>query len=368
LLLVSGLGVGGAEAVVLKLAKGLAEHGRKVIVVALKDEQRILKIVDATGLDIRVLGLTSNPLTVFKGLRQLWNIVAQEGVKVVHAHLVHALYLGLLVKARYRNTKLVFTSHNYAGYPFPRSLIVRFTRYFRDADVLLGPDQHPEINAPNAVIVANGVTVDPQKNERHGPAPDKPFVFLYLSRLTHEKNPDVLIRSAMQIRDQFVRDGTPRSFEVWIAGDGPENENLQQLSESMDGSGTIRFLGMRSDVKDLHQQVHAFVLPSKWEGLPLAVLEAGASALPVIASPVGAIPWLLENERGYLVEPPELSSAMLQVMDNYGEALRRGTLLYEMVSRQFDERLCVSRHNQLYSELTSVPPQSVTSKSGLASS
>lgn len=368
MLLVTGLGVGGAEAVVLKLAKGLAAHGRKVVVVALRDEQRILEIVDASGLDIRVVGLTLNPMNMLRSLRQLWKIVAKEGVQVVHAHLVHALYLGLLIKARYRDTKLVFTSHNYAGYPFPRSLIVKFTRYFRDADVLLGPDQHPEINAQKAVIVANGVTVDSPIRKRHAPASGRPLVFLFLGRLTHEKNPDVLVRSAMQIHHQLAANGTSIPFEVWIAGDGPENQKLRQLSESLGGSGTIRFLGMRSDVKELHEQAHAFVLPSKWEGLPLAVLEAGASALPVIASPVGAMPWLLDNERGYLVDPTGLPAAMLRVLHDYDEALTRGVRLYEMVRDQFDERLCVTQHHELYNELVDSASELTIQKPGLTSS
>ena len=113
----------------------------------------------------------------------------------------------------------------------------------------------------------------------------------------------------------------------------------------------VKFLGMRPDVSALHAQSHVFVLPSLWEGLPLAVLEAGSSAMPVIASPVGALPWLLDQERGYLTEPDDLAGSMVAALLDYDDALARGHRLFKLVRDEFNDATCLRRHHRLYQSI-----------------
>ena len=349
MLVVTGLGVGGAERLVLDLARGYTNQGCRVIVVALENDLEIIPFADVSGLDIRVLDMKHSPASMIRALRELSRMIRAESVTLIHAHLFHPVLLATLLRAAHPGVKLVFTSHNYAGFTRPRSLFLRFTRRFRHADILLGPGQHPGINAARSSIITNGVRVAEIPPTRSLPAPGKPFVFLFLSRLVPEKNATALIAAATSLRAQ-----RPTStIEVWIAGDGPSRAAAEAFSADRGATGFIRFLGMRGDVEGLMRDAHAFVLPSLWEGLPIAVLEAGAMAMPVIASPVGALPGLLADGRGYVVEPAGLAAAMASVLDHYDDALARGRRLHQMIRADYDKAGCVDRHLALYRALFS---------------
>ncbi|MEZ5739762.1 MAG: glycosyltransferase family 4 protein [Burkholderiaceae bacterium] len=344
MLAITGLGVGGAERLVLDLARGYQNEGYRVVLVALENDLEIVPFSDVSGLDIRVLDMQHTLLSLMRALRSLHRMIRDESIRLIHAHLFHPVLLATLLRTVHPSVRLVFTSHNYAGFTRPRSLFLRLTKRFRHADILLGPGQHPEINADPATIIANGVRVPDTPLARHAPGPGEPFVFLFLSRLVPEKNVTALIASAAQLRARYPQ----RRIEVQIAGDGPERAAAEAYAVRHGCTSFVRFLGMRGDVDALMRDAHVFVLPSLWEGLPIAALEAGAMAMPVIASPVGALPGLLADGRGYLVGPAALTDAMASVLDDYDEALARGRRLYEMIHREYDKSGCVGRHLALY--------------------
>ena len=90
---------------------------------------------------------------------------------------------------------------------------------------------------------------------------------------------------------------------VLVAGDGPERDALEQQAKALSlDDRAVRFLGARTDVDDLLCAADFFVLPSDTEGLPLSVLEAMSHGLPIVASRVGGIPELIDdNTHGLLV-------------------------------------------------------------------
>jgi glycosyltransferase involved in cell wall biosynthesis len=85
--------------------------------------------------------------------------------------------------------------------------------------------------------------------------------------------------------------------------------------------------GHVDNVNRMLAECHCLLIPSVWEGMPLVLLEAGAVGIPVIASPVGNIPSLLNIENGYIGETDRFRLMVTEVMDNYGEALIRARQL-----------------------------------------
>jgi glycosyltransferase involved in cell wall biosynthesis len=136
-----------------------------------------------------------------------------------------------------------------------------------------------------------------------------------------------------------------------ILGDGPLRKELEQLTAKLGISERVRFLGAGLDVGGFLSRIDAFVLSSLSEELPMTVLEAMASSLPVISTAVGAVPELVgESGCGWLSppgRPDELASAMLNAAS--APALRQyGARARSYVEREYSTRVMASGYEELF--------------------
>jgi glycosyltransferase involved in cell wall biosynthesis len=106
--------------------------------------------------------------------------------------------------------------------------------------------------------------------------------------------------------------------QLVIVGQGTLEAELKQMAGRLGLGDRVRFLGLRTDVASLMNAADAFVMSSAWEGMPMVVLEAQASGLPVVATHVGGIPEVVvPGKTGYLVpprDPDALADAMKKLM------------------------------------------------------
>ena len=106
--------------------------------------------------------------------------------------------------------------------------------------------------------------------------------------------------------------------QLMIAGDGPLKSDLHSMVQRMDMDSRVHLLGLRQDMPALYAASDALVLSSAWEGMPNVVLEAMASATPVVATSVGAVPEVVADGVSGLIVPPRdhraLSSAMARMI------------------------------------------------------
>jgi glycosyltransferase involved in cell wall biosynthesis len=99
-----------------------------------------------------------------------------------------------------------------------------------------------------------------------------------------------------------------------IAGGGPGKEAMEQLAVELGLGEAVRFLGLRRDVPGLMSAADGYVMSSAWEGLPMVLLEAASSCLPVVATDVGGNKEIvLDGENGFLV-PSQNSDALANTM------------------------------------------------------
>jgi glycosyltransferase involved in cell wall biosynthesis len=345
ILLATGLGVGGAERVVIELASSLSEQGTDVLVVSMTDDLSILNQYDNRPSKIISLSIRrSSFLSFLKGLLMLRHLVVKYDVKLIHAHMFHALFISFLCKiSRRKPLSIVFTSHSFSGFKGLRKLILFALRPFRAADVIFSSRQHPELNCKTVRTIANGVSSTKTSTTTRSFAGT--FVFLALGRLEEPKSPVELIRQFSMMDNE--------SSELWFVGDGYLRDEMQWVIEEYGLEHKIKLLGIRQDVPEILASVHCLVMPSLWEGLPMALLEAGAAALPVIATPVGAIPDLIDGHCGYLVEISEFHFAMDIIVADYPAAVLRGQNLARKIFSDYSLESMVRKHSDLYLKILS---------------
>jgi L-malate glycosyltransferase len=137
-----------------------------------------------------------------------------------------------------------------------------------------------------------------------------------------------------------------------FAGDGPRRDALETLARALGVSGRVRFLGECDDVAPVLGASDLFVLPSRSEAFPNAVIEAMAAGLPVVASNVGGIPEVVRHgENGLLVPPDDhhaLTEAVLGLMDRRDEAVALGAAARRDVARDYTIDRMVERFEDLY--------------------
>jgi len=157
---------------------------------------------------------------------------------------------------------------------------------------------------------------------------------LSVCRLVHQKGIDVLIRAYADLPESLRKD-----WPLTIAGDGPERPSLETLANQLLPGGEIRFIGFQSQPMSLYHEADVFVLPSRFEGMPNALLEAMGSGMAVIvsnASP-GPLEVVSDGETG-LVVPSEdvqaLSSAMQKLTLSAALRLRLGDAAHSRMQQQ----------------------------------
>lgn len=341
--IVTGLRSGGAEKVVLDLATNFKQKGHKAIVVSISKEDRLLSRFLDNEIEVYVLGLGLNVFKWIKALRSVLKIIKKEKIELIHAHMFHSLILTRIIKFFLPKIKVVFTSHNVFLGSEKREKIVKKLKGIRDADILFSEDMKRDIYLPNSSIIPNGIDTTQYYYDSEKKVP---FTFLCIGRIQKVKNHIKIVDFVEELKDKF-------DFVVEIVGEGPLKEEVEAYALKKGVSDKIKFLGYRSDIAALCSKAHVFILPSLWEGLPISLLEAGASTLPIISTDVGSISTLIKKDTGYLIDVEDFPSTMEYVFNNYEEALEKAKVLNSNIRRDYDLAKNSSLHLELYNNVIS---------------
>lgn len=253
---------------------------------------------------IKVMGPLLNHKFDFLHLYRLISKIARGGYSIINVHLFPAsLYVALASFFLRKKTKLIFTEHsvwNRRRLFFGFKLLDRFI-YSRFAKIVCVSEQvRRELVdwLPNlrkkTIVVPNAVAV-PRSTTNVA----KEFDLIFVGRLTKAKGVDILLKALAQLKDEGI-------FVVTaVVGDGPLMDCLKGMAKNMGIENLVHFLGTQKFIFDFYQRSKILVLPSRWEGLPLVILEAMGSGIPVIATSVGGIVDVIRNYREGILIPPE---------------------------------------------------------------
>ena len=288
-----------------------------------------------------------------------------NGIRIVHAHnLAPLIFSGLAARLVFPRPKVVYSEHNQI-YSASDTHVARFKHYAKLADRIVAVSYDLERTlarrvglTKNVSVIHNGIdgkrfTRDEAAIARIrtelGVADDEHLVGTAVV-LSKQKGIAYLLGAAELVlaRDPKVR--------FAIAGDGPLRGELEARAKSMALGDRVKFLGYRSDVPQLVSALDTYVLPSLWEGLPLALLEGLAIGVPLVATTVGGNPEVIvPGENGFLVPPKDelaLADAILRVKAGgpafAREVRERSRARFE---RSFSEDAMTRAHESLYDAL-----------------
>lgn len=362
--IVNNFDVGGLEKVVIDLVNHLDRDRFDVSVACVDGAGTLfdrLKLDEEACLVLDKSGARSTPLGTFdpKMLWQLRSFFTRRRVSILHAHNVAPLvYGGFASRLGWRRPTVVYSEHNQI-YSAPRSARRKFIFYIRLADQVVAVSHDLERTLARKVFPTGRVRVI------HNGIDGSRFAMADGAAVRQEldvADDDVLIGSGVVLSKQK---GIPYLLEAAkgvlakeprarfaIAGDGPLRTQLEATAARMDLGDRFRFLGYRSDMPRIISALDVYVLPSLWEGLPLALLEAMAMGKPVVATRVGGNPEIVEDGvNGFIVPPKDataLERALLQICRDDVFRQRVRTINRDKFESQFSLQAMVSAHEELF--------------------
>jgi len=265
----------------------------------------------AAGVRIHEFGLHNrfSPSIAFR----LHRLIKTGGYHIIHVHLFPGLYWGACLAWMFPGCRWVYTEHSIwnkrRGFSWARWLEGRvYRQYDRIVTISVSARQSLLTWQPclkdRISIIPNGVELsmfevskaqaDSMRVKLDVDSDTK--VIFYAGRLVKEKGVDVLLKAAASFGNF--------NWRLFLAGDGPEMAHLKTLCFNLGLGDKVNFLGWRVDIPELMAASDLVVLPSRWEGLPLSLLEAMAAGKPVVACDVGGVSEVIrDNEEGFLVAP-----------------------------------------------------------------
>jgi glycosyltransferase involved in cell wall biosynthesis len=337
-LLTTELRPAGAERVVYELATRLDRSRFNPVVVSLLSRDRD----DGAFTDrLRAAGVPVFPLRVrskvdLPRVVPLVRLLRSLRPRIVHAHLFHANLVARLVAPLAGNPRVVSTHHVVERRPLgPRFLLDRLTARLDDRTVAVShacarfAERVGGARRDRLVVVDDGIDLVPFRSG-NGTHPSslraelglEPGALLVgaVGRLAPQKGHADLVRAWRRVRAAFP------TATLAIAGEGPARPLLERLTRDLGIGGSVRLVGHVSDVPSFLAALDLFVMPSRWEGFGLALLEALASGRACVASTADSLPEVV-GSAGLLVPPSDpaaLGAAIVRLLSDPGERARLG--------------------------------------------
>jgi glycosyltransferase involved in cell wall biosynthesis len=367
-IVVNNLDVGGLEKVALSLLRKLDNDKVQPFLVCLEGPGKMFPdqpLPLSQTLVLQKKPRKIGPVSIDVGLLlSLRNWLRKHRIDVVHAHNFAPLfYAGLASRLAWGpiggRPRVVYTEHNQV-YSASESTMRLFRRYIGLADhvVAVSKDLMSTLQGPkvgvrdNISVIYNGID-GTRFQDSNGDAVRRelevePGEILVGTGIVLSKQKGIgnLVQAAGRLVSELP------SLRFVVAGDGPLRQELEAQAAALGLGGRFRFLGYRSDMQRLIAAFDIYVLPSLWEGLPLALLEAMAMRKFIVCTSVGGNTEIVQDgENGLVVAPGDVDAltAALRRAANESELRARAKQLNrEKFDKMFSEPAMIQAHENLY--------------------
>lgn len=352
------LAIGGLQKVVVNLCRTIDREVFDVSVLCLRALGSYAAEIEHLGIDVALLPQKDG--TDYLSFLKVARVLRAGAIDVVHTHNTQPFVDGTIGALLSGVRTIVHTDHardfpDKRRYMFAEWLMSHFA--YRVVGVSEHTTQnlrrHERIPARKLETIVNGIDPAPfaieldrgRKRRELGVAPEGPVLGV-AARLTEQKGIGDMLRALPAVLARFP------TATLLVAGEGPIEATLKADAASIGVADHVRFLGPRLDIPEILKVLDVYVLPSLWEGLPIALLEALAAGCPVVASRVGGVPSVItDGVNGTLVrprDPAELSAAISGLLDSPDRRRSHAEAGQATFRARFSAEAMTARYERLY--------------------
>ncbi len=359
MLIITGLGMGGAERQVCDLADQFANKGHSVLLVSMTGET--INRPQSLKIDVAELNMAKTPMGFIKAYWQARQLIKQFKPDVVHSHMVHANIFARLLRLTAPIKKLICTAHSSNEGGWSRMLAYRLTDRLCDISTNVSQDavdisvKRGAAPAERIISMHNGIdTIRFTFNSecrvtlrKQLKLTDNTPLMLAVGRLTTAKDYPNLLNAFSMLPSDL------NHVQLAIIGIGEEQDRVEALAVQLGLTARLHFLGLQRNTHEWMSAADVYVMSSAWEGMPLVLLEAMACERVVVATDCGGVKEVL-GECGILV-PPKDSAALSRGLCNglafsTVTAKSQGKLARERVLQNFSIEAVTNEWLQLYTD------------------
>lgn len=321
------------------------------------------------GCKVFNLEFQRSPLAMqnYQSYREMINIITNENYDLVHVHTPVAAACTRLACRKFSNTKVIYTAHGFhffKGAPIKNWLLYYPIEYIlaRYTDVLITINKEDYDRARKSLKACkveyisgvglntekfSNVSVDKLAKRIELNVSPEAYCILSVGELNQNKNHETVIKAIATLNN--------RNIQYIICGEGPLEDYLKDLAMKLGLEKQVKLLGYRSDIAEIFKVADVFVFPSFREGLPVALMEAMASGLPIICSDIRGNRELIENgKNGYIVESNDSKEISFKINNIYQEIKANEQIRNEnqMKVKQFDIKCVINKLQKIYADIS----------------
>ncbi len=350
-LCIPSLNVGGAEKMVITLAKKLSKE-YIVTIFVLSTNPNNFFVDELKQNKIKIIFFDISGRFNLKKFLKVFYKIKKFNPDILHNNL-DTLYFPLY--SLIMKKKMVFTIHSSPDRlknlkfflfikPLIRNKLIQFVAVSRSIKLIA----MKELNIEEKLIsiIYNPVDINNESDKKVSFDIQKGnVIFINVARFDLIKNHDNLINAFYKLNREF------NDTKLFLLGDGPEREKIEKKVLELGLNSSVEFIGSTQNVENYLYDAHVFVLSSDSEALPITIIEAMTVGLPIISTNVGGIKDIVNETNGFLVTPRnsvELYTAMKRIINKKNMIIMSENS--KKMSKKFDSEIVIEHYKQIYNK------------------
>jgi len=348
--------IGGLESVLVNMINTMPVQSYRHIIISLTESSEFEKRINRDDVEVICLHKQAGNdpkihLKIWKLLRQLKPVCTHTYNIATLEYNVIAFFAGIKKRIHAEHGRDIYDlDGSNKKYQYLRRFINPFVTKWIPVSKELADWLVRDVKLPQSKVdlIYNGIDLELYSPKKH--SYKKQYIVGTVGRMAAVKDQLTLLKATQLLISEYPE--LKNIIRIEVVGDGELYSIIQSYIEEHSLEGNIKLLGARNDVANILQNFDVFVLPSLAEGIPLTILEAMATALPVISTKVGGVPELIEDEvNGYLISPQDvkaLASRIKLYIDKPDLIERHGLIARGKVEKNFSLLAMTEQYMQVY--------------------